>query len=608
VIRFVILGALLAALALAPASARAFCGFYVGSSDGARASEATMVVLLRAGTQTVLSMRNDYHGPPEDFAMVVPVPEVLSEDDVKVLSSDIFERLERLGAPRLVEYWEQDPCGSGGSASSFPRRTGGGGPRGGGGSGEGASGVTVEAAFEVGEYDIVILSARDSAGLDTWLRENGYRIPEGAGRVLRPYVESGSKFFVAKVDIERVTLEDGRAVLSPLRVQYESETFSLPVRLGLLSSSGTQDLLVNIIASRQRYEVANYENVTIPTNLVVADEVRDRFGEVYAALFDATLAAHPGAVVTEYAWPLAGCDPCPPDVALTATELETLGAGLLPPPAAGPIRLSDTRTSGHLEREAVEAVVRPQAMAFRRCVEEEIRVEGGANMWLEWDVDPNGRVAAVRERGDPEPDDERLECIQEVSRRLRFPRKSNTSETIAQVLWFTPADWHWTNGPLVLTRLHYRYGEQALGEDLVFRAADPIGGGREGDGIEARPAPSNAFQGRYIIRHEWEGPIECENPQRGQWGGPPADRPTTQLSSATDVASGPRGDGTVLEELVETELPPELLGRADAASGPGPARTSSATGGCACRTGGSAPVVPGLVVLTLVALRFRARR
>ncbi len=62
-------------------------------------------------------------------------------------------------------------------------------------------GVKVEAKFKVGEYDIVILSARDSTGLDTWLRQENYKIPPGAEPFLRPYVQGGSKFFVAKVDI-----------------------------------------------------------------------------------------------------------------------------------------------------------------------------------------------------------------------------------------------------------------------------------------------------------------------------------------------------------------------------------------------------------------------
>jgi hypothetical protein len=42
--------------------------------------------------------------------MVVPVPVVLNQDNVKTLPADVFGRVDRLAAPRLVEYWEQDPC------------------------------------------------------------------------------------------------------------------------------------------------------------------------------------------------------------------------------------------------------------------------------------------------------------------------------------------------------------------------------------------------------------------------------------------------------------------------------------------------------------------
>src|SRR5437868_9416008 len=88
----------------------AFCGFYVSGSDGKMFNDATQVVLMRDGTRTVLSMQNDYRGPIEDFAMVVPVPVVLHEQDVKTLSNKVFDHVDALGSPRLVEYWEQDPC------------------------------------------------------------------------------------------------------------------------------------------------------------------------------------------------------------------------------------------------------------------------------------------------------------------------------------------------------------------------------------------------------------------------------------------------------------------------------------------------------------------
>src|SRR5215813_9979259 len=286
---------------------------------------------MHKGTRTVLSMQNNYKGPPEAFAMVIPVPTVLQQDDVKTLPAAVFANVERMGAPRLVEYWEQDPCQppvvvkrlSAGRPEKLPMPM----PK---QKKADDLGVTVEAQFTVGEYQIVILSAKDSTGLDTWLRREKYNIPKGAEPLLRPYVETGSKFFVAKVDPKKVRFVDGRADLSPLRFHYDSEHFVLPIRLGLANSSGTQDLIVSILAPGQRYDVANYKNVTIPTNLDVKDAVRERFGAFYAALFDRTLERNPGAVVTEYAWQATTCDPCPGPT-LAANDFMTLGADVLEP-------------------------------------------------------------------------------------------------------------------------------------------------------------------------------------------------------------------------------------------------------------------------------------
>src|SRR5262245_60642178 len=91
-------------------AAHAFCGFYVAGGGAELFNNATQVVLMREGTRTVLSMQNHYQGPPENFAMVIPVPVVLQKENVKTLSKDIFARVDQLAAPRLVEYWEQDPC------------------------------------------------------------------------------------------------------------------------------------------------------------------------------------------------------------------------------------------------------------------------------------------------------------------------------------------------------------------------------------------------------------------------------------------------------------------------------------------------------------------
>src|SRR5262245_27973000 len=91
-------------------SASAFCGFFVAGSNAKLTNNASQVALLRDGNRTFMTMSNTYQGPPENFAMVVPVPVVLKKEDVKTLPANVFDHIDGLSAPRLVEYWEQDPC------------------------------------------------------------------------------------------------------------------------------------------------------------------------------------------------------------------------------------------------------------------------------------------------------------------------------------------------------------------------------------------------------------------------------------------------------------------------------------------------------------------
>ncbi len=151
----------LALCALATANAHAFCGFFVSGADANLYNNASQVVLMRKGNRTVMTMSNNYQGPTEDFAMVVPVPVILHKEDVKTLAPDVFKHIDQLSAPRLVEYWEQDPCYRPPPVKyerrymMAPRAHGAGGAR-----PDAELGVKVEAQFTVGEYEIVILSAK----------------------------------------------------------------------------------------------------------------------------------------------------------------------------------------------------------------------------------------------------------------------------------------------------------------------------------------------------------------------------------------------------------------------------------------------------------------
>src|SRR5207245_8062322 len=115
-------------------------------------------------------------------------------------------------------------------------------------------------------YDIVILSATQRTGLETWLKESGYRIPPGATTVLGSYIKQNMRFFVAKVNLaEHAKL--GFSYLRPLQVAYESPKFMLPIRLGTVNADGPQELFVYALTRKGRIEPTNYRATKLPSDV-----------------------------------------------------------------------------------------------------------------------------------------------------------------------------------------------------------------------------------------------------------------------------------------------------------------------------------------------------
>ncbi|WP_013321110.1 DUF2330 domain-containing protein [Gloeothece verrucosa] len=317
-------------LTIIPKYALAFCGFYVGKADTSLYNKASQVIIAREGNRTVLTMSNDYQGEVKDFALVVPVPVVLKQEQVKVREAKILERLDAFSSPRLVEYFDDNPCEPRRqydkipAPSSAPLQESAGSAR-----RDNALGVTVEEKFSVGEYDILILSAKESDGLEIWLRENGYKIPKGASQTLQPYIKQKLKFFVAKVNLEEFD-KTGFQSLRPLQMAYESPKFMLPIRLGMINSQGEQDLIVYLLSPKGQIELTNYRTVKIPSDANIPEFVQKEFAPFYKSLFQRSYERENKKVAfLEYAWNMANCDPCSADP-LNPEELKQAGVFWLP--------------------------------------------------------------------------------------------------------------------------------------------------------------------------------------------------------------------------------------------------------------------------------------
>jgi hypothetical protein len=384
--------AILAQLAAQTGPAAAFCGFYVAKADAKLFNKSSKVVLTRDGETTAITMASDYEGEPKEFAVVIPVPTFIERKQIGVVEMKTVDHLDAYTAPRLVEYHDPDPC-----SPPMPVLA----SRAGGGPQTGLflaaqdtvrhKGVTVEANYDVGEYDVSILSANESDGLVNWLTDNGYKIPAGANGVLGSYIRQNMRFFVAKVNVERMALIGGN-YLRPLQVRYNTAKFMLPLRLGTVNANGPQDLVVYALTKNGRLEAGNYPTVKLPSDMDVPLYVKQDFGSFYKAMFDeAARKENMRAVFVEYAWDMGWCDPCAADP-LSNKELVELGARWIGDDSNTPFR----------------------------------RGGGGANAYV--------------------------------------------------------------------TRLHVRYDARSFPEDLTF--------------TETKDRTN--FQGRYVLRHPWQGKSECE--------------------------------------------------------------------------------------------------
>jgi Na+-transporting NADH:ubiquinone oxidoreductase subunit NqrB len=313
--------------------ASAFCGFYVSKADGTLKNKTSQVIIVHDGDRNVITMYNDFKGKIKDFAMVVPVPVVLKKSDIKVIDQSLFNTLNQYSQPRLVQYYDQNPCvnyeygmleGKAAGVSLDDVVVTGYNAR------AKHLGVKVEAKYLVGEYDILILSAKESAGLRTWLTENGYKIPDGTDEVLEPYVKSNLKFFVVKVNEEEKKKLPGN-FLRPIQISFSSSKFMLPIRLGMANADGNQDMIVYAFTKKGRIECTNYRTVSLPTGKNIPLFVENNFENFYTNLFQHQWKMEGKSVaMLEYAWDVSPknfmkCDPC---VAAAPSRQDLVQAGV----------------------------------------------------------------------------------------------------------------------------------------------------------------------------------------------------------------------------------------------------------------------------------------
>ena len=265
----------------------AFCGFYVAKADTALFNKSSQVVYVRDGDRNVVTMASDYQGKAKDFAMVIPVPTVLKRNQIHITNNAIIKHLDDFSSPRLVEYHDDDPCQRNRMYEmAVPVAMAAPAPRSAMRQKAKNLGVTIEAQYTVGEYDILLLSATESGGLVTWLTNEGYKLPKGAEPIIGSYLKQDMKFFVAKVNLKKFD-KSGYTKLRPIQIAYTNKKFMLPIRLGTVNAQGKQELFIYALTRKGRVETTNYRTVKLPTNFDIPGYIKEKklFGKFYKDMF-----------------------------------------------------------------------------------------------------------------------------------------------------------------------------------------------------------------------------------------------------------------------------------------------------------------------------------
>jgi hypothetical protein len=299
-----------------PATSAAFCGLYVTEPGQTIENQGSAVIYANHDGTTTLTIAADFEGDAASFGLLVPIPAAIGEDDVRVVDPVLFDYLDTYTTPRLVTLNPYDgdadtDADSDADADADADR-------------DEADPVVVEDRFTVGGYDVAVLATSDADALSAWLDAAGFAAPEDRGGILQDYIDQGRHFLAAKVAVDEVVT--GVAWLPPLQFSYAGRLSGLPIRIGTLSASGPQELVVYAITDIEdgQVRITNYPEAHVPDECLWQGTDLDAW---YGTQLDVAFGGHAG-WLREYAIPVIGraaCDPCTTNAPLFVSDLPQYG-------------------------------------------------------------------------------------------------------------------------------------------------------------------------------------------------------------------------------------------------------------------------------------------
>ncbi len=258
-------------------------GFFCRNTPVVQSGEDIVYALDEATGTVEVHVQIEYSGAAEDFAWIVPIPEIPT---LFLSTSALFDRLAISTPPVFVttRVEENDCAENGGSGGWSSGGSGAGGAGGAGGSGTWGwtppDPVVVLAESTVGPYETVTLQAQDSGALLNWLQNHDYDLPQSLDPVLAPYVADAS-YFVAL----RLRNEDTSGILAPLGMRYAGSVASIPIQLTSIAASPDMPLTVYVLGDN-RAVPDNYLHVQINEAAVNWDSGGGNYADVVSRAAD----------------------------------------------------------------------------------------------------------------------------------------------------------------------------------------------------------------------------------------------------------------------------------------------------------------------------------
>jgi len=306
--------AALTATLAAPRPAHACGGFFCQRSPMNQSGEKIVFAVEEDGTLTA-HVQIVYSGTAESFAWILPVP---TEPTLATGTDALFSQIDRATAPRFQleretvgtcreeprcdwdEPWDESPYPpSYGSADAGAAADSG-----------GRDDVMVHLREAVGPYDAVVLSSGDVEALRTWLRDNGYDIPDQANDLLEHYVSKGDYFVALKLLQDR-----GVGEVQPIALRFEERQPCIPIRLTAIATVPDMPITAWVLG---RSRAAPYNYMSVRPDLELRELYMGGDPSTYRTLVtNAVDDAGGKAFVTEYSGDV-------PDLSLSLPEIDDL--------------------------------------------------------------------------------------------------------------------------------------------------------------------------------------------------------------------------------------------------------------------------------------------